>query len=54
MELKGIVKFLKESSFDEIYSKLDDEHKRLFWRNVLDAVYVDNDNEVRIVLRKQV
>jgi DNA invertase Pin-like site-specific DNA recombinase len=42
---------LKASNALELYTQLDNEHKRLFWRNIIDRIVIDKDFNHKVYLK---
>lgn len=49
--IAAISKFVENASYVELYNKLNDENKRLFWHKVIDKIYVADQGDIRIIFK---
>lgn len=43
-----VVKFVNDCNYKELYRKMDDEHKRLFWYKIINIISITDKNEIHI------
>ena len=51
IDLESIKSYFNGCDYKEVYEKLDDEHKRLFWHKIIEKISVSDDNEIEIFFK---
>lgn len=50
-DITEVIEFVKTHNYKELYYKMDDEHKRLFWHKIIDSILITDENEIRIIFK---
>jgi len=50
-DISDVIKFVVSANYKELYYKMDDEHKRLFWHKTIKQILITDNNEVRIIFK---